>query len=175
MRKSFFLCLILFTGIISAYSQYSKGGIRDSNYIFLRLNLLGLLDIVEPNLSVGAEFRWKERWSYGADIGWVFYSNSVAEAKNINVIIRRPFMRYYITEKHRTFIEGELHYKYVVYQMEDWVGRGAVAGVPAFEEFMKFPIRKHVGGFNFKFGGQTSISANKKTWLEFYVGFGIRY
>ena len=68
-----------------------------------------------------------------------------------------------------------MHYKNVVYKVEDWIGRDITNGVAAYEEFSTYNFKKRVLGINLVIGNKWSL--NKKTNninLEPYVGFGLR-
>lgn len=142
---------------------------------FIRLNPTGLLDPLDPNLSLGYEYRFHEDWAVAADLAWVFYSRYSANTKHANGFIFRPAMRRYIGLRKHSFLDAELHYKYVVSTIEDWLGRECVNDVPAFEEFTTFHYLRQSLGSNLKCGEQARISRNNKFLFEYYLGLGLRW
>lgn len=143
--------------------------------IIARVNFLGAIDAFDHNISLGAEYQFNAKWSAGIDAGYIFESEYITNNKQVKGIILRPFLRYYLKEKRKGFIEANLHYKNVVYKVEDWIGRDITNGVPSYEEFSIYNFKKRVLGINLVIGNKWNL--NKKTNninLEPYVGFGVR-
>src|SRR5690606_1821713 len=103
-----------------------------------------------------------------------FHSGYYSNQKNSNGFIFRPAVRHYFTASGKHFIEAEFHYKVVNHEMEDWLGRDVVEGVPSYEQFTNFIYRRQSLGVNIKTGVQSRVSKNDKLWLEFYLGLGLR-
>jgi hypothetical protein len=167
------LCLVFSATIISAQSPKKPSVTKGTQ--FFRFNITSMLDPVETNFSLGYENRFHKNWSAGVDAAWIFYSNYFEDTKHTNGFILRPAARYYIPGLDGMYLETELHYKYAVYTIQDWVGRNCVNEVPSYEQFTKFHYLKEAYGFHFKTGFQGSISKNRKLWLEFYLGIGPRW
>ncbi|MBA3674521.1 MAG: DUF3575 domain-containing protein [Chitinophagaceae bacterium] len=144
----------------------------DEPSLTLRFNFLGLTDPSDQNLSFGIEKRFHTNWSTGTDAGWIF-SSYIQTAKSVNGLIFRPFIRYYPRAR-STFWEAELHYKYVNYKIEDWLGRDPVNNVPAFQEYTIFDFNKESVGIQFKWGVQANLSRDKRLKFEFTGGLGVR-
>lgn len=140
----------------------------------LRFNILGLADPIDENLSFGIEHRFRSKWSVGTDVGWVFNTTYIGNSKGVNGIIARPFLRYY-PEHRNSFWEAELHYKYVSYKIEDWLGRIPINNVPTYQEFTTFNLQKYAAGIHVKWGFQSNLSRDKKFKFEFVSGLGIRF
>jgi hypothetical protein len=143
--------------------------------LLLRFNALGLADPLDENLSFGIEHRFHPNWSTGTDAGWIFASHYMQNSSRANGFIVRPFIRYYPNENGIGFFEVELHYKYVGYKTEDWLGRNPVNNVPAYEEYTTFELQKHIAGIHFKAGLLANISRNERLKFEFTGGLGVRY
>lgn len=175
-------CLLLFFILIATFSTAQESKKDKSNEvkekdIFLRWNVSSLLDLLEPNVSIGAEYRIKENFSVSLDAGYLFYSQFYSSVDNQNAtgFIVRPAVRYYPDSKRRFFIEGEFHFKQVTYQLTDWLQRDLSSnGVPSYQEYTDFKLRKQVFGFNAKLGYVLPLSKDNKIWLEPYWGIGIK-
>ena len=168
MKKNLLLVAVLLTSFIQAQT-----GMKPE--ILGRFNVLGLLHPSDQNFSVGVEIRFNQQWSAGTDAGYIFYSNYLLQANRTSGFIVRPFIRHYYKESRRSFVEAELHYKMANYKLEDWVGREVVNGVPAYEELTKFTFRKQAFGLHVKFGKVNPLTKNKKLFIEYYLGMGIRW
>jgi hypothetical protein len=139
---------------------------------FLRFNIVNLIDVSEPNISFGAERCISDYVSLALDAGYILMSQRFRERGNSSGFIIRPAVRYF-PEKSKIFFEAELHFKQHTHHLRDWIGRDAVAGVPAYEEFREFRLRKQVIGPHLKFG--SLIPVTKRLWFEFYIGVGLHY
>lgn len=173
MIRIFIGAFVLFTAPYKVLSQKINGETLQPKTL-LRFNILGLGDPLDQNLSFGLEQRFHSDWSTGTDAGWIFNSRYFDNTKRINGLIARPFIRYY-PKKSISIWEAELHYKYVSYTIEDWLGRLPVNNIPAYEEFTTFKLNKHAAGIHFKWGIQSNLSSDKKLKFEFLSGLGMRY
>lgn len=173
MKNLLSLLLILgFTGELK--SQSEKSGISPLYNKAVRFNMLGLLDVFDGNFSFGGEYAFNPRWSVTTDMSFVLYSvyfqgNKRAFGYNI-----KPGIRYYAFDNNRGFLEAVVFYKRVGYKMEDLLGRDVANGIPAYEKYQEFIIRKRVAGLNIQAGLQRSISRDKLFRIEGYMGLGIR-
>jgi hypothetical protein len=177
MRKHIIPAL-LFLLMVSggrAYAQENEEKAVLPRDRFLRFNFLGLLDPFDNNLTVGMEQPLSNHFSVALDAGWIFYSNYFSNAKSSNGILLRPSIRWYPRVEGRGFLETELHYKMVSYRLEDWIGRDCDNEVPAFDEYTTFSYRKRSYGFNLRGGVKSALDREKKFWLEFSGGLGIRW
>ncbi len=166
------ICLFIVCNIATGQSLKSN---FSENKITGRFNALGILDLLDANISLGAECRFNEHWSTGSDAAYIFSSDYLSESKVANGFIVRPFIRYYPKKNRYDFFEAELHYKFVAYQITDWLGKDAVNGVPAYEVFTTFNYKKKVYGLSIKAGSQENLSKDKRLRFEFYIGLGYRY
>lgn len=171
MRGIFSLVLI-----ISVYSCFGqKADPLQQHDKLIRLNFTSLFDPLETNLSLGFEYRIKDRTSLSMDVGYVFFNFNLYEnAIATSGIILRPAIRYYTDARKRFFVEGELHIKSVNTTIVDWIDRKVVNNVPTFQEFAEFKVKKNVVGLNFKIGYQARLSRDNSLWLEPYVGLGAK-
>ncbi len=145
--------------------------------VFIRMYLPGLIDPMDNNITAGFEYKLSPRWSVMMDAGLVFTSLYYNEYKSYRTsgYILRPGIRRYFSEQNKWFLEAQFHYKQVIYKVEDWVDRGMVNGVSAYEEFTTFHYRKNAAGINIIGGIKKSVGKRKKAFFEFYAGAGIRY
>ena len=136
---------------------------------FLRFNIINLLDFSEPTLSFGAETRINPRVSLALDAGYILMSQRFREHGTSSGFVLRPAVRYF-PENTKIFFECELHYKQHTHHINDWLGRDISGGVPAYQEYRQFRLRKQVMGLHLKFG--TLIPITNRMWFELYVGVG---
>lgn len=165
--------LIVYMWATNLHAQQKEILLKDTK--FIRFSPSGLVDPIETNFSVGVEYRFADRWSFGSDAAWIFHSEYFEHSKNTNGFIVRPAIRRYFGLWQRGFVEAGLFYKYVVYKMQDWLGRDCVNGVPSYEEYTTFNYRKQALGLNINTGLQGRLSQNGKLWYEIYIGIGARY
>lgn len=141
----------------------------------LRWNLFGILDPVTPNFTLGMEYKYRKSWSAGMDAGYIYNPGYYTEVKRTNGIILRPSVRFYPSESQRGYVEGELHFKTATYVVEDWLGRDVVNGVISYEEFSRFKYVRTSIGAHLKGGIMASLGKKQNLWLDFFLGFGLRY
>jgi len=173
VRILLLLLCISFATMISAQRMWKIGLPHGTQ--FIRINPTGLLDFVETNFSLGYEYHLTHNWSIAADATWIFYSKYFSHTKHANGFIFRPAIRRYTGPLKTGFLEAELHYKYVVSTIQDWLGRNCVGGVSAYEEFTKFDYLRKVIGFHLKVGHAAKLSKDNKFWFEYYIGLGARW
>jgi hypothetical protein len=179
MKLKLISCLLFASGFTQLFAQHSKWILQPEHHpaktVNLRFNGIGLLDPIEPNLSVGAEYFLKENISVATDAGYVLYYNDVNKTvKNTSGYIVKPGIQFYFGQRQNAFFRFELHYKHVNYQVEDWLNKNVVGGVSSYQEFQRFTYRRDVFGFNAIIGLRSDISQNGRFYLEYYVGVGLR-
>ncbi len=174
MIKLFFTTAFFLAVSCCAFSQGSEGGVPQQK-LLARFNFLGIADVLDENFCVGLEYRFHPNWAMGTDVGWIFFSRYIAQNKGANGILARPFIRYYPRKNGGGFIEAELHYKYVSYKIENWVGREPVNNIPAYEEFTTFHYKKNAAGIHIKGGFQLDLGRDGKFKFEFTGGVGVRW
>lgn len=177
MHRICLLCLLLLlmAGAGNAQSYSSRTWRNDTGKIYLRANLLGLIDVFDGNASFGAEYRLNRSWSVTMDAGYIFYSLYNGKAEKASGILLRPAIRKYTSKYRDRFIDLQLHYKNVAYNIYDWLGKDVVNGVPTYEELKVFQYRKRVMGAQILFGGREELTWNHRLFLEVFVGLGLRY
>lgn len=167
------LLIFSFTGELR--SQSSKSDVPPLYTKAVRFNMLGLLDFFDGNFSFGGEYAFHPKWSVTTDLSFVLYSVYFEGSKRALGYIVKPGIRYYVADNRRGFLEAVVFYKHVGYKMEDWLDKDVVNGIPAYQQFQDFIIRKRVAGLNIQAGLQRSISADKLLRMEGYFGLGIRF
>ncbi|MDB5191691.1 MAG: hypothetical protein JWQ96_1254 [Segetibacter sp.] len=165
---------LLFAVLFFAIAKTSLSQSNEGHGLLVRFNFLGLIDFLDNNLTTGFEYKLNNHWSTGTDVGYVFASNYFMEAKKVNGILVRPFLRLYPKGKPDFFIETELHYKQVTYEIEDWIGKLPDNGVSAYQEFTTFNYKKRAVGGHVRFGEQMNLSMNKLLKMEVTAGIGYR-
>lgn len=168
-----FLLILIFTGMLHA--QLPEPAMSPMYTKAVRFNMLGLLDIFDGNVSFGGEYAFQPRWSVTTDLSFIFYSVYFQDSKGALGYNIKPGIRYYVADNRRGFLEAILFYKRVGYKTEGWLDEDVVNGIPAYQKFQDFTIRKQVAGINIQAGLQRSISADKLLRMEGYIGLGIRF
>lgn len=143
--------------------------------IVARFNFTGLADPYDENASFGIEYKFDPHLSAGSDLAYIFNSEYMSGTKHTDGFIVCPFIRFYPNIERRGFFEIQLHYKYVSYQLTDWLGKDVVNGIPSYEEYTTFHFIKKAWDIHVNTGSSANLSKNKKLRLEFYVGLGIRF
>lgn len=167
------LLMLIFTGVLLAQSPESTKPPLYKKAV--RFNMLGLLDVFDGNFSFGGEYAFQPRWSVTTDLSFVLYSAYFEGNKRALGYIIKPGIRYYVADNRRGFLEAVVFYKRVGYKMEDWLDKDVVNGLPAYQQYQDFIIRKRVAGLNIQAGLQRSISSDKLLRIEGYIGLGIRF
>lgn len=165
------LLILMCTGGLYAQSEPARPALYKKA---VRFNMLGLLDVFDGNFSLGGEYAFRPKWSVTTDVSFILYSVYFEGNKRALGYSIKPGIRYYAFDNQRGFLEAVVFYKRVGYKMEDWLDKDVVNGIPAYEQYQEFIIRKRVAGLNIQAGLQKSISANKLLRLEGYFGLGIR-
>jgi hypothetical protein len=174
MSKLYLSFIFLLSLSAPATSQVRKDDLFKRTTL-VRFNVLGLADVLDNNLSGGLEYRFHPNWSAGTDAGWIFASRYLTTNQGASGVLVRPFLRYYPDKNGIGFFEAELHYKYVVYKMEDWLGQAAVNNVPAYQVYTRFNYRKHAPGIHLKGGLQTNLDRGGNLFFECTGGVGVRW
>jgi hypothetical protein len=177
MYRTCILCLslLLATAVGKAQLFSSKTWKGDTGKINLRINALGLLDLLDGNVSVGGEWRFNKTWAVIMDAGYIPYSTYLFGTTKTSGVLLRPGVRLYAGKYRNVFLDLQLHYKGVRYHVDDWLDKGVVNNVPAYQERKVFQEQKRVYGGQFIVGGKEFISDDYRWFLEFYIGFGLHY
>lgn len=193
IQPKFSLFLVLFFMVATANAQY-RGGKNLEDYkgkssmgtfagkgdIHLRWYPFGLINTADMNLTFGAEYAYAANKSLSLDAGYIFasiYGNSSGDLEPATGWLTRVNHRWYLSNaRDPLFLEGEAALKSARYKSENqWVGRGVVNGVPAYEELMTVTSRKDVFTLGAKFGQQVSFTRGGRLGFEWNVGLGVRY
>ena len=177
----FSIIFILLNSCLQAKSQQSSSDqpiIENNNFqkdVIGRINFLGVLDVYDHNISLGAEYRIHPEWSVGLDAGYIFQSSYIEENRGVSGIILRPFFRHYFKKNRNGFVETHIHLKTVRYKVNGWIGKDVVEGVPSYEEFTTFYYNKKIFGISFILGRNFNlVNKHDQVKLEPYFGLGIR-
>jgi hypothetical protein len=172
-RTGWLLLLALFCSVHSNAQRHDKKMGYDSCKLVLRMSPLGLLDPVDYNLSFGAEYRYTENRAFTLDAGWIYFTNYEVNCSTTGILLR-PGIRQYFGKRKELFVEGQLHYKNVTYDIEDWLGKQPVNGVAAYEEYKHFKYKKQTMGVQCMVGICDRF-ISRRLLIEAYIGVGIRY
>lgn len=180
MSKLYFSLIFLFIVFQKGNGQSLEKGVTSEKSYFAkkvtaRFNFTGVADPYDQNISVGGEYRFNPHWSVGSDVAYIFKSYYLSESKYARGIILRPFIRYYFEKNRNGFLEAVINYKYVSYEITDWIGKEISNGMPAYEEYSTFHFIKKTYGLNFKAGTAANLTRDERLRLEFYAGLGIRF
>ena len=140
-----------------------------------RFNFMGLGDPYDENASLGGEYKFDAHWSAGSDVGYIFNSEYLSDSKRTQGFMVRPFIRFYPNIERRGYYEVQVHYKYVSYELTDWLGKDVVDGIPSYEEYTTFHFIKKAWGFHVNAGSSANLSRNKSLRIEYYIGLGVRF
>jgi hypothetical protein len=147
----------------------------DTGKLYFRMSPAGLIDFLDHNITIGAEYRMNPDWSGTMDAGYIFFSQYPGRVKSASGILLRPGIRKYTGRRKDFFLELQLHYKFVNYRMNDWIDKYVVNDVASYEEHKTFRYRKRVIGWNFMIGGREFLSRNRRWFFEVYGGIGLHY
>jgi hypothetical protein len=177
MQRICILCLslLLVASVGNAQLFSSKTWKGDTGKINLRINALGLLDLIDGNVSVGGEYRFNKTWAVIMDAGYIPYSIYSSRTGKTSGVLLRPGIRLYGGKLRSVTLDLQLHYKGVRYHIDDWLDKGVVNNVPTYQERKIFQVQKRVYGAQFMVGGKEFLSDDYRWFLEFYIGFGLHY
>jgi hypothetical protein len=188
-------CLFIVSLVIaaSAFAQY-RGGENADQFVYgrrsrtfakkgdihLRWYPFGLINTADMNVTFGAEYVYADKKSISFDAGYIFasiYGNSNGDLMPATGWLTRLNHRWYLSDaRDPLFLEAEAALKAARYKSGDqWVGRGVVDGVPAYEQLMEVTSRKEVFMAAAKFGQHVSFAPGGRLGFEWAAGLGVRY
>lgn len=142
----------------------------------LSVNLPGIIDLFDANITFGADFKIGRLISAGIDAGYIFASIYTSNVQSTSGILLRPYIRFYFDKKEELFFQAQLHYKSVTYIKERWVNRDFVNGVPSFSQLGTVGNYKKAYGLHCLIGIRKQLlSSNEHLLLESTFGLGYRY
>jgi hypothetical protein len=188
-------CFILHAGLLYAQKnpssieknreEYTRKSMQEvwmqQGEVRLRWQPLGLVNVYDMNLTVGVEYAYRDNRSVMLDVGYIFSSlygqtNNSGGLSPASGLILRSGHRWFFGRYGAQFIEAEGGLKAVKYKGdEEWVGRGVVNGVPAYEELMRITSKKEVVTLNAKYGYRFAFGRQSPVSMEIFAGIGVRY
>lgn len=129
---------------------------------------------MDNTAMVGGEYRFKNHLSVLADVGYVFYTSYIEEAKKTRGFNIRPAIRIYYGRSMARYFQVQAGYKHVNYSVHDWVNKEVVNGVPSYQQQQDFTYRKQVAALSFMIGRMILLGSDD--WFaDVYMGLGLRY
>ncbi|MFM2362235.1 MAG: hypothetical protein RLZZ316_1137 [Bacteroidota bacterium] len=175
ITSCFIMCCLL------SHAQFNTSTPTDTVFTTpwkLHFNPLALADIGDPNISGGIEYRNNNK-ALHLDAGYIFtsvYHTSKRAAQPYGYYFRPAYRKYNKTSSTKSnFWELRGGIKQVWYTITDWVDKDLVNGVPAYQSYETFTLKKIVLNANFIAGTQHLLNTKGKTIIEYYVGCGLRY
>lgn len=182
--KNLLLTLSIFIVCISSIAQNKKQiNINDTaeytNYkLAIRMMPISLFDIIQPSLTIGTEYKFKQKFAAALDVSILipFQSISTGLEQNRGFILK-PSFRYYLPRNKKTqistFVEPDFFWKRQFNDKSEWLPVYNSSGEIDYNIRKDFVQLKEVIGFNIKIGSQQTIF-NDNLFLEAYVGIGVR-
>jgi hypothetical protein len=150
-----------------------------TNYkLAIRMMPISLIDIIQPSVTVGAEYKINQRNAVAIDIsGLIPYASvNTGLAQNKGFILK-PSFRYYFPKKKisqsNTFIEPDFFWKRQFNEKSEWVAVYGSNGNIDYNIRKDFTELKEVVGGNIKIGIQQKLFTDN-FFIEVYAGVGIR-
>jgi hypothetical protein len=125
-------------------------------------------------LMVNGEYRFSDKKAVVVDAGYVFASYYLKNIKNVSGFLFRPAYRRYLSSQNNYYVQYQVFFKSVTYQMHEWLDKEVVNGVPSYQELKDFRYRKNVGGGNIMIGTIQPLFKSSG-YIDLYMGLGLRY
>lgn len=168
--------LFLFACIVFISTELFAQNRDSTKATTLSLNLPGIIDVFDANITFGIDFKIAKLISAGIDAGYIYASIYTSDAQSTSGILLRPYIRFYFDKKEELFFQAQLHYKSVTYTKESWVNRDFVNGVPSFSQLGTISNYKKAYGIHCLIGIRKQLSgSNDHLLLESTFGLGYRY
>jgi len=193
IQPKYFPFFVLLLIAASSHAQY-RGGEKQEPFFYnqrakpfakkgdihLRWYPFGLINTADMNVTFGGEYVYADKKSVSLDAGYIFasiYGNAAGDLMPATGWQTRVNHRWYLSDsRDPLFLEAEAAIKSARYKSgAQWVGRGVVDGVPAYEQLMEVTSRKDVFMAAAKFGQHVSFSPGSRLGFEWAAGLGIRY
>lgn len=177
--KNKFICALLYLFATTPGFSQSKYDVKGD--LSVRWNFPGMIDPLNCNLTVGAEYRFLPHWSFVADAGWIFASPS--EGKGVSGYLIRPALKYYPSFRHFFYFEAQLHYKYIQQTEQAWVPHEVQNDIPTYEKYENVTVHAKSYSLNLLCGTQSLLrKPGGAKWdrlnrlkFEYYWGVGFQY
>ncbi len=175
MKKIVLLCVVL--SIISTALFAQRRQHLNKGDLFARLTVTDLINPLDNSITVGAAYMLHSRWSVAADVGYIFNSTRSDEVRNDNTkgLLSKIALRWHYSKSKRSFVELMGYYKNYSYNNNGWLGMDCTAGVPAYQKWSTYKIRKEIPGAVLKWGYTGQLSKKGKLWYEASAGFTLKH
>ncbi|RXK61968.1 hypothetical protein ESA94_02845 [Lacibacter luteus] len=167
------ILLLLAAFIVHAELKAQKKSFSPLYQTQLHISPLGLLDVIEHNVSAGFDTKVANRLYAGADVSAYFWSSTYS--KPLNGFAVRPMLRLYNKRLQTDYVELVLMYKRTALKEQGWLGMDCVNNVPSYEKFDTYKRIKEVYDISFRYGTRQPFFSSGKWFYECYFGIGIRH
>lgn len=129
---------------------------------------------IDNTAMLGVEQRLANGLALLLDAGYVFNSQYFDRGvlEGLDGFMLRPGLKYYGKQKREASIQFQVSYKQVNYRLHDWLGKGCVNDIPAYEQRQRFTYRKKTLAFNLL--GSWLFRLSDGALLELYTGLGVK-
>ena len=134
---------------------------------------------MDYTLLAGYETKLKDRLFFSSEAGYIFASGYITTIDNPSQegsgFMLRPSVKWFQKNSKSFYLQPQLFYKQFTHKGYDWIGKNAVNGVPAYEQYQYFRYRREIFGFNAVAGFALPVGRQDKWYFDLYFGLGVRY
>ncbi|HSC54741.1 MAG TPA: hypothetical protein VLC98_14010 [Phnomibacter sp.] len=148
---------------------------------FYRFYPVSLVNVFDMNVTGGVEYAYSPNRSIFFDAGYIYASVFGGENNTLkwaNGWLLRTGHRWYVGNPNNGlgYLDIETMFKSARYDGNDqWMDRGVVNGVPAYQQWMEVTDRKDVWRLGVSYGKRHEFSAGSAWMMEWCFGLGVRY
>jgi hypothetical protein len=178
--KKFLLLLFIFPFCVNAQKMKRSFPERlfTENKTAISFNPFALAEI-DFTALVGYENKLEPKLYLSNEAGYIFASNYIGKGErssnNGTGFLIRPSLKWFVADNNKFYLQPQIFYKQVTHKMNDWLGKAAVNGMPSYEQLQDFKYRREIFGFNAVAGFALSLDQHKRSYMDLYFGFGVRY
>lgn len=172
--KKLLLVMSLFPLLIQAQNYTTFPKARHA----ISVNPFALAQL-DYTILAGYDIRLKHRLYLSTEAGYIFSSSYIESMDNPSTngsgFIIRPSVKWFHGITQKFYVQPQVFFKQFTHAGEDWIGKNAVNGVPAYEQYQQFRYRRNIWGINFIGGFAFPLGPKGKTFMDAYCGLGVRY
>ncbi len=182
--KKLTLLFLLLSFYTFSYGQHNKSTttVDTAEYtsykLAVRVMPISLIDIFQPSLTIGAEYKINKKFAVALDYSYLIpYASINTQLTQNNGFILKPSFRYYAKSqkkgKGNAFVEPDFFWKRQFNEKSEWVAVYGSNGSIDYNIRKDYTELKEVLGFNIKVGFQ-QVVFNDDIFIEIYAGLGTR-